>query len=107
MKSMDHCTYTDEQGAEQMELVKVRNKAQITLPAKIRKALDINEGDYLEVGIQDSKVVLTPQVVIDKFESVELSKQGEQMLDEALDDVKQGKTKEFEDVEDLISDLKQ
>lgn len=89
-----------------MELVKVRNKAQITLPARIRKALDINEGDYLEVGIQDSKVVLTPQVVIDKFESVELSKQGEQMLDEALDDVKQGRTKEFEDVEDLISDLK-
>jgi len=103
---MHHGILTDEQGAGQMELVKVRGKAQITLPAKIRKALAINEGDYLEADIQDNKVVLTPQVMMDKFESVQLSKQGEQMLDEALDDVKQGRTREFEDVEDLISDLK-
>ena len=89
-----------------MELVKVRNKAQITLPSKIRKALAINVGDYLEADIQDNRVVLTPQVVMDKFESVELSKRGEQMLDEALDEVRQGRTEEFEDVEDLISDLK-
>ena len=89
-----------------MELVKVRTKAQITLPARIREALHISEGDYLEADIQDNKVVLTPQAVMDKFESVELSKQGEQMLDEALDDVKQGRTKEFGDVEDLITDLK-
>lgn len=65
-------------------MVKVRTKAQITLPSKIRKALAINEGDYLEADIQDNKVVLTPQVVVDKFESVELSERGEQMLDEAL-----------------------
>lgn len=32
-----------------MLLVQVREKAQITLPSKIRKALDIKEGGYLEV----------------------------------------------------------
>jgi AbrB family looped-hinge helix DNA binding protein len=36
-------------GGRTMLLVQVREKAQITLPSKIRKALDIKEGGYLEV----------------------------------------------------------
>lgn len=89
-----------------MELVKVRGKAQITLPARVRKTLGIQTGDYLGAEIRDNSVVLIPQVLTEKLESVELSEQGEHMLHEALEDVRQGKVEEFEDVELLISDLK-
>ena len=88
-----------------MPLVQVREKAQITLPSKIRKALDIKEGDYLEAEVEDNKIVLIPKILVDKAEAVTLSKKGEEMLKEALGDVKKGKVKEFKDVEELIDDL--
>ena len=88
-----------------MPLVKVKHKAQITLPANFRKALGIEEGDYLNIEIEHSKVTLTPQTIMDKIPSVTLSEKGEQMLNEALEDVKAGKAKEFKNVDELIKDL--
>jgi len=88
-----------------MLLVQVREKAQITLPSKIRKALGIKKGDYLEAEIEGNKIVFVPKVLIDKTEPVTLSKKGEEMLKEALEDVKKGRVKKFENVEKLIDDL--
>ena len=88
-----------------MSLVQMREKAQITLPSKIRKALGIKQGDYLEAQVEGNKIVLIPKILIDKAETVTLSKKGEEMLPEALDDVKKGKIKSFDDVEELINDL--
>lgn len=88
-----------------MPLIKVKGKAQITLPAKVRRALDIKEGDYLEAKVEGNKVILIPQIVVTKFPPVTLSEQGEQMLQEALEDVKAGKVKEYESAESLIDEL--
>jgi len=88
-----------------MPLIQIREKAQITIPSKIRKALGIKEGDYLETKVEGNKIVLIPKILIDKTEFVTLSKKGEEMLKEALDDVKKGKVKKFKNVEGLINDL--
>ncbi|MBA7711795.1 hypothetical protein ES703_120761 [subsurface metagenome] len=88
-----------------MSLVQVREKAQITIPSKIRKALGIKKGDYLEAEVEDNRIVFVPKVLIDKAKPVTLSKKGEEMLKEALEDVKKGRVKKFENVEELIDDL--
>lgn len=49
-----------------MPLVKVRRAAQITLPNDIRKALKVNEGDYLEIEIVGDSVLLRPVAVVDR-----------------------------------------
>lgn len=43
-----------------MALVKVGRAAQITLPAEIRKQLEITEGDYLEAQVVQGSLVLRP-----------------------------------------------
>jgi len=88
-----------------MPLVQVREKAQITIPSKIRKSIGVKEGDYLEVEVEDNKIVLIPKILIDKTSPVTLSKKGEEMLKEALEDVKKGRVKKFKNVEELIDDL--
>jgi len=88
-----------------MSLVQVREKAQITIPSKIRKTLGIKKGDYLEAEVEDNRIVFVPKVLIDKAEAVTLSKKGEEMLKEALEDVKKSRVKKFENVEELIDDL--
>jgi len=88
-----------------MSLVQVREKAQITLPSKIRKGLGIKQGDYLEAKVEGNKIVLIPKILVDKAETVTLSKKGEEMLDEALNDVRKGNLKKFDNVQELIDDL--
>ena len=88
-----------------MSLVQVREKAQITLPSKIRQALGIKQGDYLEAEVEGNKIVLIPKIIVDKAETVTLSKKGEEMLDEALNDVRKGNVRKFDNVEGLIDDL--
>ena len=92
-------------GGKPMPLVRVREKAQITIPSKIRKALSIKEGDYLEAEVEDNKIVLIPKILVDKASSVTLSEKGEEMLKEALEDVKKGRVKKFKNVEELIDNL--
>jgi AbrB family looped-hinge helix DNA binding protein len=87
-----------------MSLIQVREKAQITIPNKIRKELGIKKGDYLEVAREDDRIVIIPKILIEKV-SVSLSVKGEEMLKEAIDDVKKGKVKIHNNVTHLINDL--
>jgi AbrB family looped-hinge helix DNA binding protein len=41
-------------------LIKLRSRAQITLPSEVRRALDVREGDYLEAEVVDRGVLLRP-----------------------------------------------
>ena len=88
-----------------MELVKVKTKAQITLPLRARQALGIEEGDYLQVTVDGNRIVLTPQMLVTKLPPVTLSEQGERMLEEALEDVRKGRVKEHDSVDSLIEEL--
>ena len=87
-----------------MSLIQVREKAQVTIPSKIRKELGIKKGDYLEVVKEDDRIVIIPKILIDKV-SINLSAQGEEMLKEAIDDVRKGKVKIHNNSTDLINDL--
>ena len=49
-----------------MPLVKVKEKYQVTIPAEIRRELDLKVGDYLEVEAQGGSIILKPKAVIDR-----------------------------------------
>jgi AbrB family looped-hinge helix DNA binding protein len=88
-----------------MALVQIREKSQITIPSSIRKELGIKKGDYLEVVREGDRILLIPKIVIDK-NSVVLSKKGEEYLQEALNDVKEGRVSDSNNVEKFFDDLK-
>lgn len=49
-----------------MTLVRVRRLAQLTLPAEVRRALDVHDGDYLEAEIVENGVLLKPVAVVER-----------------------------------------
>lgn len=49
-----------------MPLVKVVRNGQITIPKELRAILDIQEGDFLEINLRDSDMVIKPKIAIDK-----------------------------------------
>ena len=86
-----------------MPLVKVKNKFQITIPTKVRDEMHIKEGDILEIKAKGETIVIKPKALVDKGSA--LSPKGEKKVMEALEDVKKGRVKKFDNVEDLIKDL--
>ena len=49
-----------------MALIRVRRLAQLTLPAEVRRALNVQEGDYLEAEIVKEGVLLKPVAVVER-----------------------------------------
>ena len=86
-----------------MPVVKILRHGQITLPKEIRKILGVEEGDLLEVGLENARVFLQPKILVDK--QTVLSETGEIKIKEALGALEKGEVKEFDNVDDLISEL--
>lgn len=76
-------------------LAKVGTSGQFAIPKKVREALDLRAGDYVEVVIQSAgNFVVTPKTFIEK------------RLAEGLRDFKEGRTMgPFDNVDDLIDSL--
>ncbi len=49
-----------------MALMRVRRLAQLTLPADVRRALNVQEGDYLEAKIVKDGVLLKPVAIVER-----------------------------------------
>ena len=86
-------------------LTKVTRNGQITIPATMRRAVDIKEGDYIAVQVVGDSLVLTPKKLIDKSQAyfwTEEWQKGERQADE---DIKARRFVTFDSVEDLVADL--
>ena len=49
-----------------MPLVTVKPKFQVTIPAKLRKGLDLREGDLLEATVVGDGILFRPKEVMDR-----------------------------------------
>lgn len=49
-----------------MPLVTVKPKFQVTIPAKLRKQIDLHEGDLMEATIVEDGILLRPKEVVDR-----------------------------------------
>jgi AbrB family looped-hinge helix DNA binding protein len=87
------------------ELVRVRQKSQITLPQSIRKTLGIEEGDYLDVRVKDGEIILKVKKLIDKDQAWFWTERWQQGEREADEDIKKGRISQFEDVNEAITFL--
>lgn len=85
-----------------MELVKVASGRRIVLP----KSLDIKEGDILEIEEKEGEIILKPVAVIPKSQQWFWQKEWLDKEKEAAKDLKEGRSKDFKKVSDLLKDLK-
>jgi AbrB family looped-hinge helix DNA binding protein len=44
-----------------MSTVRIKQKGQVTLPMSVRKELNLQEGDLLELGVRKGSIVLQPR----------------------------------------------
>ena len=90
-----------------MPTTKVTRHGQITLPASVRKQLGIEEGDLVEIDVEDERAVLMPKKLVDKNQAYFWTKKWQEGEREADEDIKAGRVKTFDSVDELIKDLDQ
>ncbi len=84
---------------------KITRHGQVTLPAAVRKRLGIQEGDIVEVLVEDDRAILLPKKIIDKSQAYFWSREWQEAEKEASEDIKSGRVETFETAEQLIKDL--
>jgi len=89
------------------ELVKVREKGQVTLPVFIRKSLDLKKGSFVLARIIDNTIVLVPQKIIDKNQDWFWTEQWQKLEAEAEKDIREGRVKTFDSVEELFDEIEE
>lgn len=87
------------------ELIKVRQKGQLTLPLSMRKKLGITEGSIVMSKIVDDTIVLIPQETVDRDQAWFWKDRWQRLEAEAGRDITEGRTKTFETVEDLFHEI--
>lgn len=86
---------------------KVTRHGQITLPASVRERLGIEEGDLVEIDVEDERAVLIPKKLVDKSQAYFWTRKWQEDERAADEDIKAGHVKTFDSVEELIKDLDQ
>src|SRR6266571_2411726 len=98
-----------------MSIVKVQPKGQMTIPNHVRSAVGLTDGSLVEVKVARGKIIITPQVVIERSKSSiaddEYSPAQRRIIDarltEAVTEVKKGHVSPaFETIADFAASLK-
>lgn len=80
-----------------MPYVKIKTKGQVTIPAQLRRDLNLQEGDLLEAVVERGGIVLKPKTVVDRYDEEWASN----LLAKAKEDARRNpKTRQEEDAEE-------
>ncbi|MFL5913465.1 MAG: AbrB/MazE/SpoVT family DNA-binding domain-containing protein [Gaiellaceae bacterium] len=83
----------------------IRGKGQITIPADIREAAFLEEGDPLEVEMVDEGILLRPRKVIDATQAWFWNPAWQQGERQALTDLAAGRSTIYEASADFLASL--
>ena len=87
-----------------MSLVTVKPKFQVTIPAKLRKGLDLHEGDLLEATVVGDGIFFRPKEVVDRNAAADRVASILTQFESSPEDA--GRS-EDEIMEDIIADIAQ
>jgi hypothetical protein len=73
--------------------------------AQMSKSLDLKEGDHVMLEEKDGGIFIRPVAWHDKSQEYFWSKEWQGKVQSSLDDLKEGKFKTFDSIDDLLEDL--
>ena len=88
-----------------MTLVQLHKKGQMTLPRGVRAQFGLEDGDVLEVAVQDDTIVLRPKKLIDASQAYFWSESWQAGERQASVDIAEGRTRQFADAQTAIAYL--
>jgi len=86
-------------------LRKLGQNYQLALPKEVIKSLHLHINDYLDVKVQDNKIILEPQLVIPKDQAYFYTRQWQEEEAQAQEDIKRGRVTKTKNIKELFKKL--
>ncbi|WP_438349433.1 AbrB/MazE/SpoVT family DNA-binding domain-containing protein [Paenibacillus sp. FA6] len=86
---------------EVQKSVRLRKKSQVTIPTEIIELLHLNEGDNLNIQVENGRIVLVPTVTIAKDQAWFWTESWQQAERQAERDVEKGRLTNISNKKDL------
>jgi AbrB family looped-hinge helix DNA binding protein len=87
-------------------IVKVQRKGQVTIPTRLRVQLGLRDGDLVDANAERGKIILTPELIVDREYTPAQRRVIDARLTESLEQAKSGETYgPFETHEELVTFL--
>ena len=89
-------------------IMKISSQGQIRIPKKMMESLGIEQGDYVEVDIEENYIVLKPRKLIDPTQGWYWTKEWQEMEREADEEIEKDRlSPSFSSAEDALKWLKE
>jgi len=85
----------------------VQKRNLISLPRDIREQLNINEGDVLDIRMENNKIIIEPMKLVPSSQAYFWSDKVQSDMLEANNDVDSGNVREFNTVNEFLDGIKQ
>jgi len=87
-------------------IVQIKKRNVITIGQEVRKELNLDEGDILDVSIENGKIVLEPKKLIPADQQWFWTEEWQKGEREAQAEIDAGRIKSFDSMEDFLGDLR-
>ena len=89
-------------GQKMLETIgRIARNGHLTIPSKIRKILNIEDGDIVRFTVEDNKIVIAPGVIVDKDQAYFFSEKCQKEMRESEKEFKEGKFSSYTSIKDL------
>jgi antitoxin MazE len=89
-----------------MKTVTISSKGQIAIPKDVRESLKLQEGDRLSFEVKGGRIVLEPVLDVPRSQAWFWVEEVQDKIKKSDENYRGGEYKRYEDVDELISDLK-
>ena len=89
-------------GQKMLEAIgRIARNGHLTIPSKIRKILNIEDGDIVRFTVEDNKIVIAPGVIVDKDQAYFFNEKCQKEIRESEKEFKEEKYSSYISVKDL------
>lgn len=85
----------------------VQKRNLISIPRDIREQLNINEGDVLDVKMDNNRIIIEPMKLVPSSQAYFWSESTQNDMLEAKNDVDSGNVREFNTINEFLDGIKQ
>lgn len=85
----------------------VQKRNLISLPKEIREQFNINEGDVLDIRMENNKIIIEPMKLVPSSQAYFWSETAQNDMLEAENDIKSGNVREFNNISEFLDGIQQ
>jgi len=85
----------------------VQRRNLISIPREIREVLNINEGDVLDIRLEDNRIIIEPMKLIPSSQAYFWNEKTQNDMLDAKKDIESGNVREFKNIKEFLDGIRQ